>query len=138
MRCYTIHGTNCFTKQWFSVLPDDTISVTTGDSNPHSADHKHQSLNSVLLTAWPRHLRYRSIYSRQVGKAPRQRYMVQDKNLFITYVSPPTTVPDLIVVNWYGAWVIWRLTILLCPCQLVCMTPVTNWATGNDGRHRFT
>ena len=30
------------TKQW--------LSVTAGDSNPHSADQKHQSLNSVLYT----------------------------------------------------------------------------------------
>ena len=31
------------------------ISVEAGDLNPHSADEKHQSLNSVLLTAWPQH-----------------------------------------------------------------------------------
>ena len=36
------------TKQWLCVLLKDT-SVTAGDSNPHSADQKHQSLNSVLL-----------------------------------------------------------------------------------------
>ena len=38
------------TKQWLGVLLKDT-SVTAGESNPHSADQKHQSLNSVLLTA---------------------------------------------------------------------------------------
>ena len=43
------------TKHWLSVLLNDT-SITAGDSNPHSADQKHQSLNSVLLiTARPRH-----------------------------------------------------------------------------------
>ena len=41
-------------KQWLSVLLKDT-SVTAGDSNPQSADQKHQSLNSVRLTARPRH-----------------------------------------------------------------------------------
>ena len=35
------------TKQWSSVLLKDT-SVTARDSNPHSADQKHQSLNPVL------------------------------------------------------------------------------------------
>ena len=30
-------------------------SVTAGDSNPHSADQKHQNLKSVLLTARPWH-----------------------------------------------------------------------------------
>ena len=30
-------------------------SVTAGDSNSHSADQKHQSLNSVLVIAWPGH-----------------------------------------------------------------------------------
>ena len=45
------------TKQWLSVLLKDT-SVTAGDSNPHSADQKHQSLNSVLLTARPRHFHF--------------------------------------------------------------------------------
>ena len=39
------------TKKWLSVLLKDT----TGDSNPHYADQKHQSLNSVLLTARPWH-----------------------------------------------------------------------------------
>ena len=43
------------TKQWLSVLLMDT-SVSAGhDSNLHSADQKHQSLNSMLLTARPRH-----------------------------------------------------------------------------------
>ena len=42
------------TQPWLSVLLKDT-SVTDGDSNPHSADQKHQSLNSVLLTSRPRH-----------------------------------------------------------------------------------
>ena len=41
------------TKQWLSVLLRDT-SVTAGDLNPHSADQKHQSLNSVRLPARPR------------------------------------------------------------------------------------
>ena len=50
---YTTHRTNGFT----SHPKDDAMvkclkdtSVTAGDSNPHSADQKHQSLNSVLLT----------------------------------------------------------------------------------------
>ena len=34
-----------------SCLKD--TSVTAGDWNPHSADQKHQSLNSVLLAAGP-------------------------------------------------------------------------------------
>ena len=48
------------TKQWLSVLLKDT-SVTAGDSNTHSADQKHQRLNLVLLTAWPRHFHIRII-----------------------------------------------------------------------------
>ena len=44
------------TEQWLSVLLKDT-SVTVGDSNPHSADQKHQSLNPVLLTARPQHFK---------------------------------------------------------------------------------
>ena len=56
---YTTHGTNGFTSHpkdeasWLNVLLKD-IDVTAGDSNPHTADQKHQSLNSVLLTnrAW--------------------------------------------------------------------------------------
>ena len=39
------------TKQWLSVLLKDT-SVTAGDSNPHSADQKHQSLNSLNSMTW--------------------------------------------------------------------------------------
>ena len=39
------------TKQWLSVLLKDT-SVTAGDSNPHSADQKHQSLNSLHSMTW--------------------------------------------------------------------------------------
>ena len=45
-------------KQWLSVLLKDT-SVMAGDSNPHSADQKHQSLNLMLLTARPWHFRQR-------------------------------------------------------------------------------
>ena len=41
-------------NQWLSVLLKDT-SVSAGDSNPHSVDQKHQSLNLVLLTTRPRH-----------------------------------------------------------------------------------
>ena len=61
---YTTHGTNNFilpirrTKQWLSVLLKDT-NVTAEDSNPHSADQKHQSLSSVLLTARPRNFHLR-------------------------------------------------------------------------------
>ena len=57
---YTMHRTRGFTSHpkdqasWFSVLLKDP-SVTTGDSNPHSSDQKHQSLNLVLLTARPWH-----------------------------------------------------------------------------------
>ena len=56
---YTTHETNGFTSHpkdeaMISVLRKD-ISVTAGDSNTHSADQKHQSLNSVLLTARPQH-----------------------------------------------------------------------------------
>ena len=43
------------TKQWLSVLLLKDSRVTAGDSNPPSADQKHQSLNSVLLTARPQH-----------------------------------------------------------------------------------
>ena len=46
-------------EQWLSVLLKNT-SVTAGDSNPHSADQKHQSLNAVLLTAQPRHFQLRA------------------------------------------------------------------------------
>ena len=53
------------TKQWLSVLLKDT-SVTAGDLNPHSADQKHQSLNSVLLTARPRH--FQQNIARQFSK----------------------------------------------------------------------
>ena len=45
------------TKQWLNILLKDTC-VMAWDSNPHSADQKHQSLNSVLLTARPRHFHY--------------------------------------------------------------------------------
>ena len=41
-------------KAMLSVLPKDT-SVTAGVSDSHSADPKHQSVNSVLLTTLPRH-----------------------------------------------------------------------------------
>ena len=51
---YTTHGTNGFTshpKDEAMVMCLKDTSVTAGDSNPHSADQKHQGLNSVLLTA---------------------------------------------------------------------------------------
>ena len=38
-------------------------SVMAGDSNPHSADQKQQSLKSVLLTAWPRHFHLNGLSS---------------------------------------------------------------------------
>ena len=38
------------TKQWLSVLLKDT-SVMAGDLNPHSADQKHPSLNSLNRSA---------------------------------------------------------------------------------------
>ena len=55
---YTTHGTNGFTshpkdKQWLSVQL--AKKCLDWGSNPHSAEQKHQSLNSVLLTARPRH-----------------------------------------------------------------------------------
>ena len=55
---YTTHGTNGFTshpkdKQWLSVYL--AKKCLDWGSNPHSAEQKHQSLNSVLLTARPRH-----------------------------------------------------------------------------------
>ena len=53
--CVTQHmGPTALRQQWLSVLLKDT-SVTASDSNPHSADQKHQILNSVILTARPRH-----------------------------------------------------------------------------------
>ena len=48
-------------KQWFNVSLKDTI-VTAGDLNPHAGDQKHQSLNSVLLTARQRHFHKKAIY----------------------------------------------------------------------------
>ena len=36
-------------------VPSEWRSVTSRDSNPHTADQKHRSLNSVLLTARSRH-----------------------------------------------------------------------------------
>ena len=50
------------TKQWSSGLLKNT-SVTAGDLNPHSADQKHQSLNSVILTARPGHFHIFSFHS---------------------------------------------------------------------------
>ncbi len=57
---YTTHGTNGFT----SHPKDEAIMVKClaegqkcpdRDSNPHSADQKHQSLSPVILSARPRH-----------------------------------------------------------------------------------
>ena len=49
---YTAHETNGFAShlkdEWLSVLLKDT-SVRVGDSNPHSADQKHQSEFGALL-----------------------------------------------------------------------------------------
>ena len=39
-----------------------TPSVTAGDSNPHSVDKKHHSLNSVLFTARSQHLLFIIIF----------------------------------------------------------------------------
>jgi hypothetical protein len=55
-----IHNThaNGFTshpKDGAMVVPVDTSVTSAGDSNPHSADQKRQSLNLLLLTARPRH-----------------------------------------------------------------------------------
>ena len=43
---------------WLSVL-FRTQQVSLWDSNPHSADQKHQSLNPVLLTTRPQHIMIR-------------------------------------------------------------------------------
>ena len=57
---YTTHGTNGFTSHskgeaMVKCLAFEDTSVTAGVSNPHSANQKHQSLNSVVFTVWPRH-----------------------------------------------------------------------------------
>ena len=83
------------TKQWLSVLLKDT-SVTAGDSNPHSADQKHQSLNSVLLTARPRHFHsvstVYSVLSQGFGKQ-NQRH--------ITQVGFKPTTFDTVIVTYH-------------------------------------
>ncbi len=52
---YTTHRTYGFT----SHPKDEAIMVNNKcqdrDSNPHSADQKHQSLSPVHFTAWPQH-----------------------------------------------------------------------------------
>ena len=61
---YTIHRTIDFhpiqrTKHYSSMLPlGPTCHFSYDrDSNPHSADQKHQSLSAMFLTAKPRHSR---------------------------------------------------------------------------------
>ena len=46
----------CIIIIWVLLVTANTI-VTAGDLNPHAGDQKHQSLNSVLLTARQRHFR---------------------------------------------------------------------------------
>ena len=88
---YTTHGTNGFTSH-----PKDEAmvkclaqghSVTAGDSNPHSADQKHQSLNSVLLTARPRHfhnaiIKKRPSFYELLLKQPSNNHLITKAHVF--------------------------------------------------------
>ena len=95
------------TKQWLSVLLKDT-SVTAGDSNPHSADQKHQSLSSGLLTARPRYFH----------KIKYSSYLFVSIRVSTVHASLFNHDPSIVLLIWQ---IFTQDYIIQCICSNLCM-----------------
>ena len=88
----------CVNSRFFWGGLEDTFSnsffffsVTAGDSNQHSAEQKHQSLSSVLLTARPRHptvLRHigDGYNQSEYSLSPMQIYHLFNQNIVVIFL----------------------------------------------------